>query len=218
MEERLLLLQEEGWVVCRIFKKKNHITKTLQNPIITKAANSSTITITTETTQRLIISSDISNDEGTLEQIINMGRTSCKDDENDATNIARQLLVNPTAVMDTTGNNNDDCLQHNEYFVKLQNLEITNSVYNSPEICLNNWGRIDDPLAMDFGSLNSNIDHCYDHLQILHQFPLSSTSSPSPLPYYTPYLFNAQTDHLWSSRQSSLPPSSPVCDMSDSPV
>ncbi|KAM7460911.1 hypothetical protein LguiA_029032 [Lonicera macranthoides] len=163
------------------------------------------------------LSSNITNDEGTLEEIINMGRTSCKVDKKDATDNMRQLLINPTVVVDTTSNNDGDHLQHNEYFVKLANLETTNSVfYNSSEIGLSNWARIDDPLAMDFGSFNSSIDHYDDHPQILLQFPLSTSSSP--LPYYMPYLYNDQTDHLWSFTRSSLQPNSPVCRMSDSPV
>ncbi|KAM7472350.1 hypothetical protein LguiA_010533 [Lonicera macranthoides] len=224
MEKTCKLIQDEGWVICRIFKKKTPLIKTLENPIIT-TANSSIITTTTTTAddqttaKRLIISSNISNDEGTLEEIINMGRTSCKVNKKDATDVMRRLLINPTVVVDTTSNNDGDRHQHNEYFVKLPNLETTNSVfYNSSEIGLGNWACIDDPLAMDFGSLNSSIDHYDDHLQILHQFPLFSTSSSLLPNYYTPYLFNAQTDHLWSSTRSSLPPSSPVCDMSDSPV
>ncbi|KAM7460910.1 hypothetical protein LguiA_029031 [Lonicera macranthoides] len=221
MEKTCKRIQDEGWVICRIFKKKNPLIKTLENPTIT-TANSSIITTTTSTddqttARRPVISSNISNDEGTLEEIINMGRISCKVDKKDATDIMRQLLINPTVVVDTTSNNDGDHLQHNEYFVKLPNLETTNSVfYNSSEIGLSNWACIDDPLAMDFGSFNSSIDHYDDHPQILLQFPLSTSSSP--LPYYTPCLFNDQTDHLWSFTRSSLQPNSPVCRMSDSPV
>ncbi|KAM7460908.1 hypothetical protein LguiA_029029 [Lonicera macranthoides] len=221
MEKTCKRIQDEGWVICRIFKKKNPLIKTLENPIIT-TANSSIITTTTSTddqttARRPIISSNITNDEGTLEEIINMGRTSCKVDKKDATDNMRQLLINPTVVVDTTSNNDGDHLQHNEYFVKLANLETINSVfYNSSEIGLSNWARIDDPLAMDFGSFNSSIDHYDDHPQILLQFPLSTSSSP--LPYYTPCLFNDQTDLLWSFTRSSLQPNSPVCRMSDSPV
>lgn len=213
------VLQDEGWVVCRIFKKKNPIIKTLQNPIITTAATSSIITTTITTDQTRLISSNVSNEEGTLEQIINMGRTSFKA-ENDASSIACLLNINPTIInMDSTATTINSL--HQDKFIKLPNLELTNSVYNSSEIGLiSNWARIDDPVTMDFGSPNSNDLHC--DLQIMQQLPLSSSSSSSSsLPNYTPHLFNnTQTDHLWSfTRSSSLPSKySPLCHMSDAPV
>ncbi|KAM7476574.1 hypothetical protein LguiB_023817 [Lonicera macranthoides] len=212
------VLQDEGWVVCRIFKKKNPIIKTLQNPTITTAANSSIIATTITTDQTRFISSNVSNEEGTLEQIINMGRTSFKA-ENDANSIARLFNINPTIInMDSTATTTNNL--HQDKFIKLPNLEFTNSVYNSSEIGLiSNWAPIDDPMTMDFDSPNSN-GHQYD-LQIMQQLPLSSSSSSSSsLPNYTPLLFNnTRTDHLWSfTRSSSLPSNGPLCYMSDAPV
>ncbi|KAM7472347.1 hypothetical protein LguiA_010530 [Lonicera macranthoides] len=205
------LQPDEGWtwVVCRIFKKKNHIIKSLEDPITTVA--SSIITTTTETTTQMLINSNISNDEGTLEQIINMGKKTYEA-ENDANNIKRLLNINPMIIVDSTLtiNNNDDDKNNNivslrDKVIKHPNLDSTDAVYNSSEIGLSNWVRLDDyPMMMEFGSLNYN-----DDLQF-NQLPLSSPSSSSSsifLPNYTHYAqatldyFSSQTDYLWSFTQ-----------------
>ncbi|CAN4087089.1 unnamed protein product [Withania somnifera] len=64
--------QEEGWVICRIFKKKNHF-KSLE--MITPSVNQSILN--TKINQRLY-----PNEEGALEQLLNYmkSNTSCKEE------------------------------------------------------------------------------------------------------------------------------------------
>ncbi|CAK9162157.1 unnamed protein product [Ilex paraguariensis] len=91
--------QEEGWVVCRIFKKKNHH-KTLDSPI-------SVSSIAAETRSQRLSPSD----EGTLEQIFQYMGRNCKEknEANSDTRILRTLDNGP--------------LHHDMRFMKLPNLE-----------------------------------------------------------------------------------------------
>ncbi|XP_038875770.1 NAC domain-containing protein 43 [Benincasa hispida] len=112
--------QEEGWVVCRIFKKKNHH-KTLDSPM------SST---TAETTSSLLL--DSCND-GALEQIIHyMGRT-CKEiieedqEEEDSigVGVGGGRLLRPIDTSSAVINGGGSYLDSR--FSKLPNLESPNS-------------------------------------------------------------------------------------------
>ncbi|CAK7348635.1 unnamed protein product, partial [Dovyalis caffra] len=97
--------QEEGWVVCRIFKKKN-LNKTLDRPF-------SSSPITEDTRSQTLNSCN----EGSLDQILHyMGRT-CKE-ENEADNSARYLRPINTAINHV----------HHDRFMKLPSLESPNSV------------------------------------------------------------------------------------------
>ncbi|CAN6710698.1 unnamed protein product [Malus baccata var. baccata] len=112
--------QEEGWVVCRIFKKKN-LHKIL----------STTTSITTETRsgQSLFDSCP----EGALEQILQyMGRT-CKEEENEAyinNNSARFNLQPINTGISNTSNHNG----FHEKFLKLPTLDSPNST-SSQDCC-----------------------------------------------------------------------------------
>ncbi|KAI4355304.1 hypothetical protein L6164_004091 [Bauhinia variegata] len=94
--------QEEGWVVCRIFKKKNHH-KTLDSPLASSA------------TAHMFDSSD----EGALEQILRQMGRSCKE-ENDGGNnnggFAKPRVFDSVAI----NSNNDYQLDR---FMKLPSLE-----------------------------------------------------------------------------------------------
>ncbi|KAL3536651.1 hypothetical protein ACH5RR_000017 [Cinchona calisaya] len=71
-------LQEEGWVVCRIFKKKNHH-KNIDSPLL---LTSSCSIVTAESARggRLRLGSN-SDEEGTLEKILEyMGRATCMEE------------------------------------------------------------------------------------------------------------------------------------------
>ncbi|RVW37720.1 NAC domain-containing protein 43 [Vitis vinifera] len=97
--------QEEGWVVCRIFKKKNH------HKTVESSSPMSSSSITAETRTQLLNSSD----EGALEQIFqHMGRT-CKEDNNEANNSRRFLRSIDTVI------NNGSTLH--DRFMKLPTLE-----------------------------------------------------------------------------------------------
>ncbi|CAL0318018.1 unnamed protein product [Lupinus luteus] len=68
--------QEEGWVVCRIFKKKNHL-KTLDSPLASS--------ISREGRRSYLF--DSCDNEGALEQILQeMGRGTCKEENYEAKN------------------------------------------------------------------------------------------------------------------------------------
>ncbi|XP_015581336.2 NAC domain-containing protein 43 [Ricinus communis] len=99
--------QEEGWVVCRIFKKKNHH-KTLDSPL-------SSSSFFTEARTQIFNSCN----EGALGQILEeyMGRT-CKE-ENEANNCVRFLRP-----IDTTINSGSS---YHDKFMKLPSLESPNS-------------------------------------------------------------------------------------------
>lgn len=97
--------QEEGWVVCRIFKKKNHL-KTLDSPLSSS--------ISGEGRRSHLFDSC---DEGALEQILQqMGRGSCKE-ENYEANYNYGRFARP---FDTDINNNGN---YHDRFMKLPSLE-----------------------------------------------------------------------------------------------
>ncbi|TQE06288.1 hypothetical protein C1H46_008137 [Malus baccata] len=110
--------QEEGWVVCRIFKKKN-LHKILSSPIL-----NTTTSITTETRngQSLFDSCP----EGALEQILHyMGRT-CNEEENEAyiNNNSTRFNLQPinTGISNTSNHNG-----FHEKFLKLPTIDSPNS-------------------------------------------------------------------------------------------
>lgn len=164
------IAQEEGWVVCRIFKKKNHH-KTLDSPVMS-------MTTTMETPNPMTMFESIGN-EGALEQIFQyMGKTSCKEEE---------INISEAAVVATENDNNDDTNDNNrrsrflpismnvnnnfngcghERFLKLPSLESPNS--NSSQNCYqpmninNNEGMIGDIPSSGF-----NHHHHHHHDQIM---------------------------------------------------
>ncbi|KAJ6328862.1 hypothetical protein OIU77_010528 [Salix suchowensis] len=98
--------QEEGWVVCRIFKKK-YLNKTLDKPL-------SSSPITADTRNQMLSSCD----EGTIDQTLHYMERTCKE-ENEADNSAR-YLIRP---VDTAIN-----YVHHDRFMKLPSLESPNSI------------------------------------------------------------------------------------------
>lgn len=104
--------QEEGWVVCRIFKKKNHHkTPVLESPVVLTSCSM----VTAESTrgnQRL--AGSISDEEGTLEKILQyMGRTCMEETEANQ----RLTAIFPTPLDSAT--NSSLC----DRFMKLPSLE-----------------------------------------------------------------------------------------------
>ncbi|KAJ9188211.1 hypothetical protein P3X46_003592 [Hevea brasiliensis] len=126
--------QEEGWVVCRIFKKKNYH-KTLDSPL-----NSSSINLEARTTQMFE-----SFNEGALDQILQyMGKTC--EEENEANNTIARFL----RPIDATINNG-----YHDRYMKLPRLESPNS--SSSQNCypsMMNEGSISNQVSsMDPNSL-----------------------------------------------------------------
>ncbi|KAJ8748572.1 hypothetical protein K2173_003473 [Erythroxylum novogranatense] len=107
--------QEEGWVVCRTFKKKN-LHKTLDSPL-----SASSITAETRTSQMFS-----SFSEGALDQILqHMGRTRKEENEADIINNGRFLRP-----IDTASSNS-----YNDRFMKLPSLESPNSTSSQSQSC-----------------------------------------------------------------------------------
>ncbi|XP_062091302.1 NAC domain-containing protein 43-like [Humulus lupulus] len=165
---------EEGWVVCRIFKKKNHH-KTLDSPVMSSA----TIGTMESTDQMTMFDSSSIGNEGALEQIFQyMGKTgSCKEEEvnineaqaagtendtNDDTNDNNQTsrflptssLVNSRAAVMNTNNNLSGCGGHeSSSFLKLPSLESPNSSQNGYQsMNSNNNNNVD--INPNFGFMN----------------------------------------------------------------
>lgn len=102
--------QEEGWVVCRIFKKKNHH-KTLDSPVMSSG------TVTMETTDQMTMFDSIGN-EGALEQIFqyNMGKSACKEEETN----------NNESSAATENDNNDDTNDNNKTSTRFLPISLSN--------------------------------------------------------------------------------------------
>ncbi|XP_059637757.1 NAC domain-containing protein 43-like [Cornus florida] len=199
--------QEEGWVVCRIFKKKIHC-KNLDSPI-------SSSSLTGETRSQTLISP---SEEGALEHILEYMGRSCEEEDEQGDDGKRFL-----GPMDTAFNNT-----LHDRFMKLPSLEspnsITatneyqhvhvqmvtdndstlvnqvsvepNSVYHS-ETDLYNWAALDrfvasrlngqtetsKQLACSFNNIEPNttmpFSSPYDHDHLQLQQLLSSSSSPN---------------------------------------
>ena len=112
--------QEEGWVVCRIFKKKNHL-KTLDSPLA-----SSSISGESRRSSHMFDSCE----EGVLEQILQqMGRT-CKE-ENDVNNFNNNTNnIRFARPFDAPMMHNNNGGYH-ERFMKLPSLESPKSTHHS---------------------------------------------------------------------------------------
>ncbi|CAN6704644.1 unnamed protein product [Malus baccata var. baccata] len=111
--------QDEGWVVCRIFKKKN-LHKSLSSPIL--GTTTSFITTETRSGQSLFDSCP----EGTLEQILQYMERTCKEEENEAyiNNISTRFNLQPinTGISNTSNHNG-----FHERVLKLPTLDSPNS-------------------------------------------------------------------------------------------
>ncbi|GMN42809.1 hypothetical protein TIFTF001_012008 [Ficus carica] len=137
---------EEGWVVCRIFKKKNHH-KTLDSPVMSSVTVS---TATRSNNNQLMMFDSGMNEEGALEQIFQYaGRrgpnNNCKEEENNNNNnnnhhntrilppfdggstgmsMGMGMSMSMSMNMNGTTVNSD---YNNERFLKLPSLESPNS-------------------------------------------------------------------------------------------
>ncbi|KAE8726129.1 NAC domain-containing protein 66 [Hibiscus syriacus] len=144
--------QEEGWVVCRIFKKKNHH-KTLENPISSSLG---------EKTRNHMFMTSTSN-EGSLEHIIEyMGRT-CKED-GEANNVtATRFLRQPMEIaIDNNG--------YPDPFTKLPSLDSPNST--SSQNCYQPM------MTENEGSILNQVSGCGigDHNSVNHHNDLGLTN------------------------------------------
>ncbi|XWS31983.1 hypothetical protein CRYUN_Cryun23aG0121500 [Craigia yunnanensis] len=217
--------QEEGWVVCRIFKKKNHH-KILDRPI------SSSLTV--ETRNHMF---SVCNEEA-LEQILEYMGSNCKEDSeaNDSTRFLRPIET-------------DISNGYRDSFMKLPSLEspnstssqncyqpimtdnegsITNQVSGDPNLVyhndagITNWAALDRLVASQLNGQTETSrqlacfnDHIMaycspstDHHDL--QLPaLRSSSISSNRSYHGTQDYNSEID-LWSFTRSSSS-SDPLC-------
>ncbi|KAK4268926.1 hypothetical protein QN277_022153 [Acacia crassicarpa] len=106
--------QEEGWVVCRIFKKKNHL-KTLDCPLTSSI-------ITGESGRRSHNMFD--DDEGALEQILQqMGRSCKEENEVNYSNNNNGRFSLSSNFNNNNGGDHSSSINYNDRFLKLPSLE-----------------------------------------------------------------------------------------------
>ncbi|KAJ6404424.1 hypothetical protein OIU84_012584 [Salix udensis] len=196
--------QEDGWVVCRIFKKKN-LNKTLDRAL-------SSSPIAADTRNQTLSSSC---NEGSLDQTPHYMGSSCKE-ENEADNSARYLWPIDTAIN----------YVHHDRFMELPSLESPNSTNSG----LTNWVALDRLVASQINGQTetSTQSACfpndptityYTPTDLHHDLQLptlhSSFSFPSNRSYYEAQDYNSEMD-LWnfSSRSSS----DPLCHLSNTSV
>ncbi|KAJ6879686.1 NAC transcription factor [Populus alba x Populus x berolinensis] len=215
--------QEEGWVVCRIFKKKN-LNKTTDKPF-------SSPSFSADTRNQMLISCD----EDTIDQTFHyMGRT-CKE-EKVADNGARYLRPVDTAIN----------YVHHDGFMKLPSLESPNSISSQncyqPMITdsegsitnqmscpfvpgLDNWATLDRLLAYQLNGQTetSRQSPCIDPTMtnctptdLHHDLRLPALRSSFPLPsnrsYHGTQDYNNEID-LWNFTTRSSPDT--LCHLSD---
>nr|ADR00332.1 wood-associated NAC domain transcription factor 2A [Populus trichocarpa]BAK14366.1 transcription factor [Populus trichocarpa] len=218
--------QEEGWVVCRIFKKKN-LNKTLDKPF-------SSSPISADTRNQMLSSCD----EGTIDQTFHyMGRT-CKE-ENVADNSATARYLRP---VDTAIN-----YVHHDGFMKLPSLESPNSISSQncyqPMITdnegsitnqmsypldpgLDNWATLDRLFAYQLNGqtetsrqlpcIDPTITYCTPSTDLHHDLRLPTLRSSFPLPsnrsYHGTQDYNNEID-LWNFTTRSSPDT--LCQLSN---
>ncbi|KAL5863246.1 hypothetical protein ACOSQ3_000760 [Xanthoceras sorbifolium] len=215
--------QEEGWVVCRVFKKKNHH-KTLDSP-------RSPSIISGETGTHMFNSCN----EGALEQILqHMSTTTCK--EETATNNDNFRYCRP---MDTVGIHSG--YNYNDTFLKLPSLESPNS--SNSQNCykpmtgdsgLTNWAALDRLVASQLNGQTETsrqlacfndppMAYCSPSSSDHHDFQLPTLRSSSSLStnrsYHGSEDYNSEID-LWNFTRSSssLSSSDPLCHVSNTSV
>ncbi|CAB4270338.1 unnamed protein product [Prunus armeniaca] len=236
--------QEEGWVVCRIFKKKN-LHKIGSGSTIMSTTTSS-MTTETRSAQSLFDSCP----EGALEQMLQyIGRT-CKEEENEGNNLSTRFNLQPI----NTGINNHN--GYHERFLKLPSLDSPNSTSSQdcyqPNIHeemmaaennidedfqhqmdsgLTNWAALDRFVASQLNGqaetsrqlacfsdpYDCNDDH---HALQLPTTLRSISSSSSNKSYHATQDYNNGEINLWSfARQSSsLSSSDALCHVSNGPI
>ncbi|XVF33087.1 hypothetical protein REPUB_Repub17cG0138000 [Reevesia pubescens] len=227
--------QEEGWVVCRIFKKKNHH-KTLDSPISSS--------LTAETRNHMFSACN----EGALEQILEYMGRNCKEDSSHEANIKSTRFLRPIETAISNGYQPDS-------FMKLPSLEspnstgsqncyqamitdnegsMTNQVSGDPnssvyqnESGLSNWAALDRLVASQLNGQTETSRQlaCFNDHTMAYCSPSTTDQHDLQLPALrfsnrsnyqgTQDRYNSEID-LWSftrSSSSSLSSSDPLCHM-----
>ncbi|KAK3031083.1 hypothetical protein RJ639_036823 [Escallonia herrerae] len=136
--------QEEGWVVCRIFKKKNHY-KTLDSPI-----NSSSFVPETRGQRHS------SSNEGTLEQILQYVGRTCKDETEANDSYLQERFMNLPSLESPNSTSSHACYHPIQVQMPIENEVIANNPnldYHS-ETSLGNWAALDRLVASHLNGQN----------------------------------------------------------------
>ncbi|KAK8693667.1 hypothetical protein V6N13_071240 [Hibiscus sabdariffa] len=207
--------QEEGWVVCRIFKKKNHH-KTLDNP-----ASSS---LSSETRNHMFGSCN----EGDLEQILEHMRRNCNED-GPANHSSRFIRPIETAISNgyhpdsfiklpsldsPNSTSSQNCYQpmvmDNEGSIRNQVSGDPNSVYRK-ESRLTNWAALDRLVASQLNGQTETSRQlaCFNDTSVAYSNP--STDHQQQHDLQLPGVrYNSEID-LWGFTRSSSSSSDPLC-------
>ncbi|XP_074263470.1 NAC domain-containing protein 43-like [Silene latifolia] len=230
--------QEEGWVVCRIFKKKNHI-KTLDNSSINN--NTSNMTIDNQSHYSTILDSpsddnDLEdNDQGALEQIFQTLGTP-QNKNNIITRSTFHNIDNKFIKLPSLESPNYSTSQLSPSFYQPMHLQndVVLDVKESETELGSGWAALDrlvathlnghttiDTMASIFTSSSSStaVDLHHGHDANI-QLPClrSSSSSGNKIYHHVPTNNNNNNAldnyNLWSFTRSSLP-IDPLCHVSD---
>ncbi|XWS35948.1 hypothetical protein CRYUN_Cryun20dG0040500 [Craigia yunnanensis] len=221
--------QEEGWVVCRIFKKKNHH-KTLESPISSS--------LTTETRTHMFSSCN----EGDLEQTLEYMERNCKEDSeaNNSTRFLRSIETGMSnGYLDSfmklpipespNSASSQNCYQpmmtDNEGSITNQVSGDPNSVYRN-DSGRTNWAALDRLVASQLNGQTETARQlaCFNEQTMSYCIPstghhdlqlpaLRSSSISSNRPYHGTQDYNSEID-LWTftrSSSSSLSSSDTLC-------
>ncbi|KAK8702376.1 hypothetical protein V6N13_020732 [Hibiscus sabdariffa] len=204
--------QEEGWVVCRIFKKKNHH-KTLDNPVSSS--------LSSETRNHMFGSCN----EGDLEQILEHMRRNCNED-GPASHSSRFIRPIETAISNgypdsfiklpsldsPNSTSSQNCYQpmvmDNEGSITNQVRGDPNSVYRN-ESRLTNWAALDRLVASQLNGQTETSRQlaCFNDTSVAYSNP--STDHQQQDLQLPGVRYNSEID-LWGFTRSSSS-SDPLC-------
>ncbi|XP_074304336.1 NAC domain-containing protein 43-like [Silene latifolia] len=221
--------QEEGWVICKIFKKKNHIVKTLDTSM-----NTTNMTMKLHSNIIDSPSHNNNNDQGALEQIFqSLGSNNNND---------KLLLQNKNIITKSTFHQLDKFMKlpslespSNDFYYQPMNPSRNDvvSIANDSEIGINDWATLDrfvathlnghhhtmDTMASIFTSSSTTVDlGDHDAIQLSPLRSSSSTSSGNKI--YQQQDNNTLDNYgnseidLWSFTRASLS-IDPLCHVSD---
>ncbi|KAM7260978.1 hypothetical protein ACFE04_026453 [Oxalis oulophora] len=164
--------QEEGWVVCRIFKKKNHIRTLDDHPMSSNSLMNISGTIRRP-------NMFCSSNEGALEQLLQyMG--SCKGEDEGSKNVTTsyQNMKLPELESPSSPTSQSYCYQHDSLVPNNNNNLVSgvahdqpNSVYNNndnynminPSVQSSNWAELDRLVASQLnGQCESSFNYIHD--------------------------------------------------------
>ncbi|KFK37442.1 hypothetical protein AALP_AA4G257400 [Arabis alpina] len=186
--------QDEGWVVCRIFKKKNLLHKTLNSPTGGASLSGG------GDIERTTTSSQIFN-EDTLEQFLELMGRSCKE----------ELNLDPFMKLPNLESPNSQTVINNCHVSSPDNIQVSNVVDTS---FVTSWAALDRLVASQLnGPTSYSIDESHvdqDHFTPYPSLNRSGSYHAGLTSEYTPEM------EIWNTTTSSLSSSTdPFCHVSN---